>query len=118
MMSDKELDLEHFKHLLETKRTALTALDETGREAADSVDLDQSRQGRLSRTDALQRQAMANESNRRRAIELQRIEAALRRITADEFGDCTECGAAIAPGRLEADPTATLCVACAEKAEH
>ena len=117
-MSNDNLDLQHFKHILEAKRAALTELDEPGREAADSVELDQTRQGRLSRMDALQRQAMAAETNRRRAVELQRIDAAMRRIDAGEFGDCEVCGEAIARGRLEADPTVTLCVRCAEEAEH
>lgn len=117
-MENDKLDLEHFKTLLEAHRADLTALDQSAREAADTVELDQTRQGRLSRMDALQQQAMASESNRRRTLELNRIEAALRRLDEGEFGDCGHCGEPIAIGRLEADPTATLCVACAEAAER
>jgi DnaK suppressor protein len=117
-MENNDLDLDHFKQILEAHRADLTALDQSVREAADTVELDQTRQGRLSRMDALQQQAMANESNRRRTLELNRIEAALRRIEQGEFGECRHCGEPIATGRLEADPTASLCVACAEAAEH
>ena len=117
-MENDHLDLKHFRQLLETQRAELTALDQGAREAADTVELDQTRQGRLSRMDALQQQAMASESNRRRTLELNRIESALKRIAEDEFGDCRHCGEQIAIGRLEADPTATLCLICAEAAER
>jgi DnaK suppressor protein len=117
-MSNDDLDLRYFRQLLEASRAELTEIDRSAREAADPVQLDQTRQGRLSRMDALQQQAMASESNRRRTLELNRIDAALKRITAEEFGDCGRCGEPIAIGRLEADPTATLCLDCAEAAER
>jgi len=41
------------------------------------------------------------------------IRAALRRIEEGLYGTCAKCGAAIAAGRLEALPTATLCIKCA-----
>ena len=34
-----------------------------------------------------------------------------------EYGWCEACGEAIAPGRLEIDPTALLCIDCASQAE-
>lgn len=77
------------------------------------VALDQQSVGRLSRMDALQHQAMAQASERARARELQRIDAALRRIEDGEYGWCAECGEAIAGRRLEVDPCASLCVNCA-----
>ena len=115
---DDELDLTRYRRLLEAQRTDLEALDDSARQSADTVELDQTRQGRLSRMDAMQQQAMANESNRRRTLELNRIDAALRRIDDGEFGACLHCGEAIAEGRLHADPTATLCLRCAEDAER
>ncbi len=78
------------------------------------MELDQTRQGRLSRIDALQQQAMAAETQRRRTLELRRIDAALRRIDAGEYGYCLTCGEEIAPARLKFDPAATQCVPCAE----
>ena len=77
------------------------------------VELDQSSVGRLSRMDAMQVQAMAQASERRRGDEIRRIEAALQRIAEDEYGWCLRCGDEIALPRLEADPTATLCIDCA-----
>ena len=77
------------------------------------VELDQTSVGRLSRMDAMQQQAMAAAQARRRAARLRALEAAIRRIDADEFGWCEACGEPIAEGRLEIDPTATRCVACA-----
>lgn len=40
------------------------------------------------------------------------IQAALDRVQDGEYGICRECGEAISPARLRAQPTATLCVHC------
>ncbi len=77
------------------------------------MELDQSAVGRLSRMDAIQVQAMQLETERRRGIELQRIDAALKRIDSDDFGYCLVCDEAIQPKRLENDPTAPTCIDCA-----
>jgi RNA polymerase-binding protein DksA len=42
-----------------------------------------------------------------------RIDAALRRLDDGTYGLCDRCGQPIAPDRLEARPTATMCIACA-----
>ncbi len=80
------------------------------------VELDQARLGRLSRMDALQGQAMALETERRRVVEIKRIDAALARIDDGSYGDCLACGEEIAPERLASDPTAPLCIGCARAA--
>lgn len=49
--------------------------------------------------------------------ELSMISDALRRIEADEFGECLECGELINEQRLEALPFARTCINCAEAAE-
>jgi len=49
--------------------------------------------------------------------ELALVSGALRRIEADEFGECTECGEPIADQRLEALPFAETCINCAAIAE-
>ena len=77
------------------------------------VELDQTSVGRLSRMDAMQQQAMAAAQGRRRAARLRALAAAIRRVETDEFGWCESCGEEIPAGRLEIDPTATRCVACA-----
>ena len=65
--------------------------------------------------DALQVQEMALEQERRRGIEIQRIEAALLRIGSAEFGYCTSCGDDIGPNRLANDPAVPLCLTCAQR---
>jgi DnaK suppressor protein len=115
-MSDT-IDHDMFRTLLLERREAILRLSETARDAAQTVELDQTRTGRLSRMDALQGQAMAQATGRRREIELRRIDAALARIERGEFGECLECGKMIALGRLKLDPAATLCLECAEQAE-
>jgi DnaK suppressor protein len=109
--------LDHFKTVLLDRREALLQADETGEEAEKVVELDQTRVGRLSRMDAMQAQAMSLETGRRRRLDLVKIEAALRRLDEGEFGECLDCAEAINPNRLEADPTATLCIGCAEAHE-
>ncbi len=88
----------------------LSALSEEDRAA---VALDQQAVGRLSRMDAMQQQAMAQAAERARARDLQRIDAALKRIEDGEYGYCSECGEAIAEKRLAIDPMVSLCIACA-----
>jgi len=98
-------------------RAELQAIAETADASAAVVELDQSKVGRLSRMDALQAQEMAKASSARREQMLRRIEAALKRIDDDEYGDCKKCDEPINPKRLEFDPTAVLCIDCASKLE-
>lgn len=97
------------------QREVLESVAESSRDAGGVVELDQARQGRLSRMDALQQQAVAQASEGRRLAQLKRIQAALARMERDEYGDCARCGEAIAVKRLEADPAATLCIHCANR---
>jgi len=110
-------DLQSFKSLLLKLKKELLQAGETGQQAEEVVELDQSRVGRLSRMDAMQAQAMSLETGRRRRQYLLDIGAALERIDAEDYGDCFECGEIINPRRLVADPTATLCISCAQAQE-
>lgn len=111
-MGDK-LDTGHFRALLEARRQELLRDTEGAAAAADTVELDQTRQGRLSRMDAMQQQAMAQATNQRRSGELARIAAALKRMDEGNYGLCVVCDEPIVPGRLEVNPTATRCIRCA-----
>ena len=98
---------------LETRRKALLArreelerLSEIAAGRRETVELDQTKLGRLSRMDALQEQEMALAQERRRKAELQRIEAALKRIEEGEYGYCLACDEPIAEKRLDNDPAA------------
>ena len=53
----------------------------------------------------------------RETAHLAAVEAALARIEAGTYGECTDCGAAITAARLHATPQAARCVHCQEKAE-
>ena len=111
-------DFEHFRERLLTLQQQLLDLEETGIEAGKTVELDQARVGRLSRMDALQGQAMSQAMSQRRQIELKKIAAALQRIESGEYGYCSSCEVPIAHARLEHDPAASLCIACASAAER
>ena len=113
----EDIDNEYYQSLLEQKRNDLLARKDNQREAADTVELDQSRVGRLSRMDALQQQAMAVATNQRSAVELQKIESALVRIQTGEYGYCLKCGEDIPDKRLKVDPGALTCITCAGLAE-
>lgn len=52
----------------------------------------------------------------RSRTELERVEAALRRLDDGTYGICESCGNPIAPERLEAIPWAATCIDCARKA--
>jgi DnaK suppressor protein len=43
---------------------------------------------------------------------IRKIEETLARIDTDEYGFCSKCGVEIGLKRLEARPTATLCIDC------
>jgi DnaK suppressor protein len=103
--------LEHFRQRLLNIREELQ--QENSVDTGETVELDQSRVGRLSRMDALQGQQMALEAKRRRERRLLAVEGALRRIEQDDFGYCYVCGDPIEPKRLESDPTFTRCPECA-----
>jgi len=107
-------DLASYKKRLLKMRDEVQHLSSATEEDRKPVELDQSMVGRLSRMDALQGQAMQLETERRRGVEMQRINAALLRIENDEFGYCVTCGEEIEKKRLEHDPTAPTCMVCAK----
>lgn len=95
-------------------RSDLEQIKRESKESTETVELDQCKVGRLSRMDAMQAQQMALESERRRELQLQKIEVALNRIENDDFGYCLVCGDDIDIRRLRADPTHIKCINCAE----
>lgn len=106
-----------WKSRIEANITALKAASEDSREDRAPVELDQTLQGRLSRMDAMQGQAMAKASEARRTQQIARLKAALQRLERGEFGECVDCGEAISVARLENDPAVTLCIDCAAARE-
>ena len=98
---------------LQQLRRELEALSEISQESRATVMLDQQSVGRLSRMDALQGQAMAQAAERQRRADIQRIDAALKRLENGDYGYCVECGEEIASKRLDVDPAAAFCIKCA-----
>ena len=112
--------LEKVRADLFTLRAQLQVIiaDETG--ATNTVELDQSTQGRLSRMDAIQHQQMAKAQCRRAKQRLERVDAVLDGWDDPDFdfGCCQFCGEPIALARLTAQPDAISCVACANARER
>ena len=106
-------EIASIKRRLDNQMSELLRRVEITQEDRKPVELDQSQVGRLSRMDAMQVQEMALEQERRREIEIKRINAALVRIAEGEYGFCSKCGEGISPKRLEFDPSTPMCVDCA-----
>ena len=115
MTATTEANVNKYRKQLEAQQDKMRRLTMISAGSRKTVELDQTTQGRLSRMDALQVQEMALEQERRRRIEIQRIEAALLRIDSGEFGYCTSCGDEIEPKRLANDPTVPLCLTCVQR---
>ncbi|MFK8018402.1 MAG: TraR/DksA family transcriptional regulator [Pseudomonadales bacterium] len=111
------MNLNSMKEKLLNQRAELLALEITSDDASEIVELDQTSVGRLSRMDAMQGQAMAIETRQRRKLELIQIDAALRRMDANDYGLCLECDNPIAIARLELRPSTELCINCASAQE-
>lgn len=110
-MSDRtDLDIAHFHARLLERREELLMLLEASAPSSAPVKLDQTSVGRLSRMEAMQAQAMAQETERRRRGEIERVNAALVRIADGEYGYCVVTGEPIPIERLELDPAAPTIV--------
>lgn len=110
-MFDKKQQ-KHFQDLLLNMRAEVAGA--IAEDASQTVELDQARQGRLSRMDALQGQQLALETQRRQQRRMQAIDGALNRIANEEFGYCFKCEQPIALPRLQFDPTVSRCINCAD----
>lgn len=103
------MDREQLRKNLLVMQTELT-------ERVDKIKSDYA-SGHLSK--ALDEQALERENDEVLAgiedeavVELEAIDKALARIETDAFGQCEQCGEAIADARLQAVPYATTCVSC------
>ena len=101
------------RQALTERRQAVMEVVAASADSRRPVELDQTRVGRLSRMDALQDQAMALETERRREAEIHRIDAAVKRLDDGAWGYCVTCGEDIPKKRLELDPAIPVCVDCA-----
>lgn len=102
-----------FRQRLEQELDELVILRDSSAADRASVQLDQQSVGRISRVDALQNQQIAIAADRQRQAQIARIRRALSNLDQDCFGYCVKCGEEISERRLEADPSAYLCIGCA-----
>jgi len=107
-----EQTLKQYRTQLTTLQAELRQLEIDSQDASRTVELDQPAIGRLSRMDALQGQAMAQETARRRKHQLTRIAGALHRIDNSDYGYCAICEEELDERRLAIDPTTTRCLGC------
>ena len=108
----RDSDREHLRQSLEAERDELMSLSQATRDDRMPVELDQQSLGRLSRMDAIQQQSMDLAREERRRTRLKVVDAALQRITTDDYGYCLVCGDDIPYKRLQSDPAVTRCVDC------
>jgi DnaK suppressor protein len=107
--------LKKFKRIFETQKKSMLfndkiLRDDFGVNADDRYDeIDQAT------TDV--EQSMRMRLRNRESLYLKKVDEALKRIEEGTFGECDECGEDIEVRRLEARPTATLCVACKDEQE-
>ncbi len=109
------MEMSRFRALIQQRQQEISVLDDSAYPGSATVELDQSKVGRLSRMDALQMQQMSLAAERRRKSERVALDAALQRIECAEYGICVECGVAINPKRLEIDLVAIWCIDCASE---
>lgn len=84
---------------------------------AQTVTLDQTSVGRLSRLDAMQQQAMAQANLGRLQLQRRRTEAALQRLASGGYGICCDCAGMIDVQRLHGDPATPFCADCQQERE-
>ena len=113
----KKDQLRKFKKLFETQRNAIQ-VNHNSIICEDFRICPEDRYDEADQARADIEQAIRMQLKNREAAHIKRIEDALRRIEEGSFGLCEECDEDIELKRLEARPTATLCVACKEDQER
>lgn len=109
--------LEEFRALLTSERRGLlrkamhtlkNEIELPKEEMADEADL----------ASALTDQSLSLRLRGRERTLIDKIDLALQRIDAGEFGECVNCGEDISYKRLKARPVTTMCIACKEDQER
>ena len=105
-----------FKKVFEAERAQILYNDRILRDDFNVNDDDKYDEVDQATTDT--EQAMRMRLRNREILYLKKIDQALKRIEDGVFGECDSCGEDIEVRRLEARPTATLCIACKEEEER
>ncbi|WP_114649701.1 RNA polymerase-binding protein DksA [Pseudothauera hydrothermalis] len=107
-MSEKQLT--HFRNILDTlKRELMDDIERTVHTLQDEATVFADPNDRASQESDIALE-LRNRDRERKLIK--KIDEALKRIEDGEYGYCDNCGVEIGLKRLEARPTATLCIDC------
>jgi RNA polymerase-binding transcription factor DksA len=99
-------------HLQEEAARLHAQLDELGVDNADALTFDD---GFADSSQVTAERAEIEALVNRLTESLREIEDALAKFEAGTYGTCESCGGAIGESRLEAMPSAQLCISCASK---
>lgn len=105
-----------FKKLFESQKKSILFNDRVLRDDFSVCEDDRYDEVDQATTDV--EQSMRMRLRNRELLYIKKINEALQRIEEGDFGECEECGEDIEVRRLEARPTATLCVSCKEEQER
>ena len=105
-------DKERLRTIIEEKIYELKKQIELSENSSQTVKLDQTLAGRVSRIDAIQQQKMAESSNLRDKKKLTQLKSALKNLPNDDFGICQECDEPISIARLQIKPESIYCISC------
>jgi DnaK suppressor protein len=108
--------MKKFKKIFEAQRKAILFNDRIMREDFEVCADDRYDEIDQAQTDI--EQSMRMRLRNREMLYIKKVDEALARIEEGTFGECDECGEDIELRRLEARPTATLCVGCKEEQER
>ena len=86
-------------------------------ESSQTVELDQTLAGRVSRIDAIQQQKMAKSSFERDKKLLVKLKQTLDRLSDEYYGVCEECDEPIPLARLKIKPESEFCIGCQQMME-
>ncbi len=107
-MNDKQLD--HFRKILNSWKGELSQdIDRTVHTMQDEVTMFADPNDRASQESDMALE-LRNRDRERKLIK--KIDETLSKIDANDYGYCESCGVEIGLKRLEARPTATLCIDC------
>ncbi len=112
-MNDEQL--EHFRQILLTWRLEL--VDEVSRTVSHMKDEASNFPDPADRATQEEEFSLELRTRDRERKLIKKIDSTLERIKEDDYGSCDACGIEIGIKRLEARPTATLCIDCKTLAE-
>ncbi|GAA6132763.1 RNA polymerase-binding protein DksA [Halopseudomonas sabulinigri] len=110
-----EQQLKHFADILNTwKKELMEEVDRTVHHMQDEAANFPDPADRASQEEEFSLELRARDRERKL---IKKIDQTLQRIEEDDYGFCDSCGVEIGIRRLEARPTATLCIDCKTLAE-